>query len=338
MRYLKTGKINTELLSRLISNYKGREDPRVILGPSVGEDAAVISFDSGYLIAKTDPITFATEDIGWYVVNVNANDVLTRGAIPKWFMSSILLPEGKATEEMLEEIASQISKACEEIGVAVVGGHTEVTVGLDRPIIVGCMLGEVEKNRLVLTSNAREGDLIVITKGIAVEGTAIIAKEKQDELILKGYDKAFLERCKNFLYDPGISVYREVLLCRDKFDIHSMHDPTEGGLKMGIYEVCRASDKGALIYESEIPIFEETKILCREYGIDPLGLITSGTLIIVLPKEEAEGLLESYESNGILARIIGEIKPKEFGIKILSNGSLSNLESSETDEIVKIFR
>lgn len=337
MRYLKTGKINTELLSRLISNYKGREDPRVILGPLVGEDAAIISFNDTCLVAKTDPITFATENIGWYAVNVNANDVLTRGAIPRWFMSSILLPEGKATEEMLEEIVAQISKACEEIGVAVIGGHTEVTVNLDRPIVVGCMLGEVERDRLILTSNAKEGDLIVITKGVAVEGTAIIAREKQDELILRGYDKDFLDRCKNFLYDPGISIYREVSLCRDRFDIHSMHDPTEGGLKVGIYEICRASQKGAVIYESEIPILEETRMLCREYNIDPLGLITSGTLIIVLPGKEAGRLIEFYESNGILAKIIGEIKPKEFGIKISSEGKLSDLEFSETDEIIKIF-
>lgn len=337
MGYLKTGKINTELLDRLISVYRGKEDPRVVLGPSVGEDAAVISFTDRYLIAKTDPITFVTEDIGWYVVNVNANDILTRGATPKWFMSSILLPQGKATEEMLEKISSQISEACKEIGVAVIGGHTEVTVGLDRPVIVGCMLGEVEKDRLIVTSNARVGDLIVITKGIAVEGTAIIAREKQDELMLKGYSKSFITRCERFLYNPGISVYKEVSLCKE-IDIHSMHDPTEGGLRMGLYEVCRASRKGALIYESEIPVFEETEILSKEYGINPLGLITSGTLIIVLPREEAEKLIKLYEDNGILARVIGEIKPENYGVKMLSSeGQLLDLEFSEADEIIKIF-
>jgi len=336
MEYLKTGKLKTEILAQLLSLYRGKYDPSVVLGPSVGEDAAIVSISSKLLVAKTDPITFVTEDIGWYVVNVNANDILTRGAIPRWFMATILLPEGKTTEDMVEKIFSQISSACEDLNVAVIGGHTEVTVGLDRPIVVGCMLGEVEGDRIISTANAKEGDFIVITKGIAIEGTAIIAKEKQEELIEKGYDISFLERCKNFLYDPGISVYREVMLGKT-VDIHAMHDPTEGGLSMGIYEVCKASNTGALIYESEIPIFEETLILSKEYGINPLSLITSGTLIIVLPREEAEKLLKIYEDNNVEAKIIGEIKPKDFGIKIHSKYRLKDLEAKEDDEIIKIF-
>ncbi len=336
MEYLKTGKIKTEILARLLNLYRGKTDPSVVLGPSIGEDSAIISLSGKFLVAKTDPITFVTEDIGWYVVNVNANDILTRGATPRWFMATILLPEKKTTEDMVEKIFSQISSACEELNIALVGGHTEVTVGLDRPIVVGCMLGEVYGDRIISTANAKIGDSIVITKGIAVEGTAIIAKEKQRELLEKGYDISFIERCKNFLYDPGISVYREVDLGKS-LDIHSMHDPTEGGLSMGIYEICMASGTGALIYRSEIPVFEETLILSREYGIDPLGLITSGTLLIVLPKEEAEKLIKIYGDNGIRARIIGEIKPKDFGIKILSNGKMEDLRAKEDDEIIKIF-
>jgi len=336
MEYLKTGKIKTEILARLLNLYRGKTDPSVVLGPSIGEDSAIISLSGKFLVAKTDPITFVTEDIGWYVVNVNANDILTRGATPRWFMATILLPEKKTTEDMVEKIFSQISSACEELNIALVGGHTEVTVGLDRPIVVGCMLGEVYGDRIISTANAKIGDSIVITKGIAVEGTAIIAKEKQRELLEKGYDISFIERCKNFLYDPGISVYREVDLGKS-LDIHSMHDPTEGGLSMGIYEICMASGTGALIYRSEIPVFEETLILSREYGIDPLGLITSGTLLIVLPKEEAEKLIKIYDDNGIRARIIGEIKPKDFGIKILSNGKMEDLRAKEDDEIIKIF-
>lgn len=337
MKYLKTGKIKTELLSKLLSLYRGKTDPSVILGPSIGEDAAVISLSNKLLVAKTDPITFVTEDIGWYVVNVNANDILTRGAEPKWFMATILLPEEKTTEDMVERIFSQISSACETLGITVVGGHTEVTVGLDRPIVVGCMLGEIEENRLITTSSAKLGDYIVITKGIAIEGTAIIAKEKQEELLGKGYDVSFLKKCKNFLYQPGISVYKEVSIGKS-LDIHAMHDPTEGGLSMGIYEICRASNTGALIYESEIPIFEETIILSKEYGIDPLGLITSGTLLIVLPKDDAEKLVKLYSANGIRASIIGEIKPKEFGIKIISKDGLKDLIAKEDDEIIKIFK
>ena len=336
MKYLTTGKLKSNFLERVISKYKGSPDQRVVLGPSVGEDAAVISFSDRYLVAKTDPITFATDEIGWYVVQVNANDILTRGAIPRWFMASILLPEKNTTEERVERIFLQISDACKMLNVAVIGGHTEVTIGLSRPIVVGCMLGEVEKDNLIATSKAEIGDAVVITKGIAIEGTAIIAREKENELLKRGYSKEFIERCKLFLYNPGISIFKEASLIRG-LDIHSMHDPTEGGLSMGIYEVCRASNTGAIIFKEKIPILEETKILCREYGINPLGLITSGTLIVTLPLEEASKLIEICKTNNILASIIGEIKPKDYGIKISYGNTIKDLEAKESDEILKIF-
>ncbi|MGB9681403.1 MAG: AIR synthase family protein [bacterium] len=336
MKYLPIGKLKSDFLERIISQYKGSPDPRVIIGPSIGEDAAIVSFSDKYLVAKTDPITFATDEIGWYVAHVNANDILTRRALPRWFMASILLPEGIATEEMAEEIFSQISLACKSLNVAIIGGHTEVTVGLDRPIVVGCMLGEAEKDRLIATSKAEIGDAIVITKGIAIEGTAIIAREKERELLKKGYSKEFIKRCKEFLYNPGISIFKEVSISKD-LNIHSMHDPTEGGLGMGIYEICRASNTGAIIFKEKIPILEETETLCREYGIDPLGLITSGTLIATLPLDEAKKLVDICNTNNILASIIGEIKPKDYGIKISYQGTSRDLNINESDEILKVL-
>jgi thiamin-phosphate kinase len=334
---LKVGKLNSELLVDLLQ-YKGIQDERVILGPSLGEDAAIIDFDEAcekYLVAKTDPITFATEEIGWYVVNINANDLATRGARPKWFLSTILLPEGKTTEATARKIFSQISSACEELGIAVVGGHTEVTYDLNRPIVVGNMFGEVEKDKLVKTSGAKPGDNIIITKGIAIEGTSIIAREKEEELKKKGFSQDFIERCKNFLYQ--ISVLKEALLAVEVAKVNCMHDPTEGGLANGLHEIAKASGNGLLVYKDRIPIFEESKILCEEYGLDPMRTITSGTLILTLPEEETEKLLLKYKEAGISASIIGKIKTKEYGLKVLEEGRIKNLEYSERDEIAKIF-
>ena len=151
---LPLGKLDFSLLERLLGKYQSKTDSRVIIGPKLGEDAAVIDFPDRYLVAKTDPITFATEEIGWYAVQVNANDIATRGAVPKWFQATILLPENKTTEELVANIFSQIQNACEELNITIIGGHTEVSYNLDRPIIVGCMLGEVEKHKLVSTSGA----------------------------------------------------------------------------------------------------------------------------------------------------------------------------------------
>jgi thiamin-phosphate kinase len=333
----KIGKLNSELLVELLQ-CKGIQDERVVLGPSLGEDAAVIDFDEvceKYLVAKTDPITFATEEIGWYAVNVNANDLATRGARPKWFLSTILLPEGKTTEATVRKIFSQISSACEELGIAVVGGHTEVTYDLNRPVVIGSMLGEVEKGKLVKTSGAKVNDDVIITKGIAIEGTSIIAREKEEELKEKGFSQSFIERCKNFLYQ--ISVVKEALLAVQAAKINCMHDPTEGGLANGLYEIAKASGNGLLVYKDKISILEEFKILCEEYGLDTMRTITSGTLILTVPEEETEKLLSKYKEAGISATVIGKIKEKGYGLKVLEEGRIKNLEYCERDEIAKIF-
>ena len=192
---LPTGKLSYNLLGDMLDRYGARPDPRVVMGPRFGEDAAVIEMPDSYLVTKTDPVTFATEDIGWYAVNVNANDIASRGAEPKWFMATVLLPESGATESLVETIFSQIRGACDDLNITVVGGHTEVTYGLERPIVSGCMLGEVAKDRLVTTSGARPGDTIMLTKGIVIEGTAVIAREKKTELCRLGYGEDFIASC-----------------------------------------------------------------------------------------------------------------------------------------------
>ncbi len=334
--WLPLGKLDFSLLDKMLKKYQSKSDSRVIIGPKLGEDAAVIEYQDRYLVVKTDPITFATEEIGWYVVQVNANDIATRGAAPKWFQATILLPEKKTTEALIDKIFSQIYDACNKLNIMVIGGHTEISYNLDRPIIVGSMLGEVEKDKLVSTSGAKPGDVIILTKGIVIEGTSIIAREKQEELKKRGYQNSFIQKCKDFIYKPGLSVVEDALLA-NKINVHAMHDPTEGGISAGLYEIAAASQVGLMIEREEITILEESRILCKEYNLDPLRTIASGALLIVAPQNNANNIIAILNRNGIKSSLIGKIKEKSFGIKMLSSGNLADLNFSAKDEITKIF-
>jgi hydrogenase maturation factor len=335
------GKLNHEYLAKILKKHVSDleiRDKRIVLGSKVGEDAAVIDMDDHYLVAKTDPITFATDEIGYYAVHVNVNDIACMGAIPKWFQSIILLPEHKTTESLINSIFKGIHDTCKELKITVIGGHTEVTSGLNRPIIIGSLLGEVEKAKLVKTSNAKESDCIILTKGIFIEGTSIIAREKEDLLVQNGLDKDFIERSKNYLFRPGISVMKEALLANNHFKIHAMHDPTEGGLSTGIAEMAIASNLGVFVWEDKIRILPEPKKLSKMFKLDPLGTISSGSLLISISEDQSKDLVSFLRKNGIEADIIGHFTRKEEGFRIKRvNEKIEPLYYSEVDEIVKIF-
>ena len=329
------GKLNTDLLDELVSGIK-KKDPRVVVGPKVGEDAAVIDIGDKYLIATTDPITFTSYKIGWYMVNVNANDIAAMGGTPKWLLTSIFLPENKTDSALVKEIFRDIERAADELGIAICGGHTEVTKGLNRPIVSGNMLGEVDKNKLVTNSQARVGDEIILTKGIAIEGMALLARDREKELSGK-YGNLFVERVQNFLHEPGISVVKEAHIVNQEADIRAMHDPTEGGLATGLLELTRASNTGVIVYEDKIHCLEETRILCSEYKIDPLGVIASGALLIVVGPDDRDVVLNKLIQNDIECAVIGKLTEKENGLKIVAAGKERELPFFEVDEIARVM-
>ena len=336
MKTLPVGKLSSKMLGRLIGKYCSSSDKRIAVGPAIGEDAAVIDFGDKYLVAKTDPVTFTTEETGWYAVNINANDIAVRGAKPRWFMSSILLPENLTSETLVEKIFSQIADACNELDISVTGGHTEITHDIHRPVIAGCMFGEVRKDKLITTSGAKTGDAIIITKGIVIEGTSIIASMKEKELLKRGYSRNFIEKSKKYVHRPGISVVKDALLACDTVPVHCMHDPTEGGLAQGLYEIAYASETGLYVEENAIPILREAGMLCREFSLDPMGTLTSGTLVVTVAPEYADRLIEAYHQKKIPACVIGYITKK--GMKIKKGGKTVRLRHSETDEITKLFK
>jgi hydrogenase maturation factor len=329
------GKLPFKTLERLLKRNKIK-DPRVIVGPGIGEDAAVIDTGgSRYLIAKTDPITFTADQIGWYAVHINANDIATKGARPLWYLATLLLPEELTTDDLAERIFQDTLKACKSIGVSLVGGHTEITTGLSRPIVVGQMLGEVDKTRLIRTDGARKGDVIVLTKGIAIEGTAVVAREREAEM-LQILGERTLARCRRFMHRPGISVLKEALTASQYGSVNAMHDPTEGGLATALHEVAWAARVGLLIRAEAVPVFPETQAICNHYQLDPMGLIASGALLIVAAADQVKNLLSRLREERIPATIIGEVTDKSKGVKLLTAEGLCDLPLYEQDELTKI--
>ena len=282
---MQAGKLPLEMLAGLLDQVEAK-DPRVVLGPRAGEDAALIDFGDRYLVAKTDPITFATDLIGWYVVQVNVNDLAVAGATPRWLLVTLLLPEGTAPD-MVADIFRQLREACASLDIALVGGHTEVTYGLPRPIAVGALLGEADKDDVVLTSGVRPGDSILLTKGVAIEGTAILAREASEALAASGVDADVIERARGMLFSPGISVLRDAEVSRSAAAVHAMHDPTEGGVATALLEMATAAGVGLTIDGDRIPVVPECAEVCAALGLDPLGLIASGALLAAVAPEDA---------------------------------------------------
>ena len=331
---LPLGKLKIDLLEQLLP--QPERDTRVIVGPKIGEDAAVIDFGESYLVAKTDPITFATDEIGWYLICVNSNDIATMGAVPKWLLTTILLPENRTTEASVRRIMEQINTACNHFGITLCGGHTEITYGLDRPIVIGQMLGEVAKDKLIVSSGAQAGDDLILTKGLGIEATSIIARECEADLFGK-FSPDFLNRAKQYLTSPGISVLEEALIAVETGGVHAMHDPTEGGVATAIHELAHAADLGVVVWQDKLLISNETAQLCCELDLNPLGVISSGALLIAADPTRSDEIVSAVTERNIPCEVIGRLLPPESGCWIEADNQRCPLPIFETDEITKVF-
>ncbi len=331
---LRTGKLPPTLLGKSI-RHTGAKDARVVLGPRLGEDAAIVRIGKGrLLVLKTDPVTYASDMIGYYAVHVNANDVVTRGAVPAWFQAAILLPEG-ADEGLPERISKQISSACADLGVAVVGGHTEVTPGISNPIVVGDMHGLIEGRKPVLTSGARVGDVVVLTKGAGIEGTATIARARREE-VEKLLGAAGARRAARFIFKPGLSVVPEAMAALG-FGVSAMHDPTEGGVLMGAYELASASGKSMELQADDVPVLAETNRICEHFGLDALGLLGSGALMATFRPKDADDFIYEMKGRRVRASAVGRIVSGKNRSTVTRDGCVTRLTSCERDELLRIF-
>jgi hydrogenase maturation factor len=247
-------------------------------------------------------------------------------------MATVLLPQG-ADSRLAEDIFGQINDACRAMNVALVGGHTEITRDLKRPLVVGCMLAEAERNNIITTGGAICGDDIVLTKGISIEGCAVLARESRNELIAAGISQKTVELAAAYLQNPGISVLKEAITAVESAEIHSMHDPTEGGLATALREVALASGNGLVLEKSSIPILPECAEICKKLQIDPLGLLASGALLITLSHKETPRLLAGLRGAGIDAAVIGRMVEAKQGVKMKEGAGIRDLPEFERDEL-----
>lgn len=330
-----TGKLPAGMLAGLLARAPV-SDPRVIQGPGVGLDCAVIDAGDRYLVFKSDPITFATDEIGEYLVQVNTNDVATTGALPRWLLVTLLLPENAATPELVETIFDQVYDACRRMDISVIGGHSEVTYGLDRPIAVGALIGEVEHDRLVSPRGAQPGDRLLVTKGVPIEATAVIGHEMSDELS-PTFSREDIAAARNFLREPGISILEDARIAVSAGRVTAMHDPTEGGLITALWELAQASGRKLVFEPDAVPVPELSARLCRHLGIDPLASIASGALLLSSPEVDAIQIRQALEHAGITCREIGRVEEGVPAVLRAATGGFETCPVPERDEIARLF-
>ena len=333
---LAPGKLPGRLLSELL-RLNPVTDERVLIGPGTGRDAAAIRFGDSALVVKTDPITFPTDRAIHHLVHVNANDIACQGATPRWLLVTALLPHGKSTAESVSAMFADLMEVAGEVGVQVVGGHTEITIGLDRPLLIGTMLGETSLERLVDPTRALPGDRILMTKSAGIEGTVIIATELREALEARGIASAVLDRAASMLADPGISVLREALALAEAGAVSAMHDPTEGGVATALAEVASAGECGLIVSSDSIPVAPETEIVSEAAGVDPLGLLASGSLLAVVPKDRIEAAEAALYGAKVPFAWIGKLTPVESGLRMRSGSVEFDLPEFPVDEVARIL-
>jgi hydrogenase expression/formation protein HypE len=313
---LPPGKIPLEILKEVVFKNLGTKRHEVVLGPSAGIDGAVIDIGNRSIIVSIDPITGATERIGWLAVNVNANDVATFGVEPAFLLSCILLPQD-AGRKVVETISTQMDMVAKNLGIAIVGGHCEVTPGLTSPIVIGCTIGVAEKGNYVTAGGAKTGDKLIMTKSAGIEGTAILASDRESQL-KKALNAGLIRNAKKFYEE--ISVVKDAIAAFRTGGVHAMHDPTEGGIAGGIHEMADASCLGVRILGEKVQVRPETAMICEFFQIDPLQLIASGSLLIATKPDFAEKVMNVLKKNMVEATIIGEFLSSPENRSIVRRG------------------
>ncbi|MFQ3549992.1 MAG: AIR synthase-related protein [Armatimonadota bacterium] len=328
---MKTGKLHSDILEKLLQDIKISDD--VIIGPWVGVDSAVVRVSNDIVIVASDPITFTTDNIGYYSVCVNINDIAVAGALPRFFLATVLLPPS-SSESDAQNVINQIKIECEKWNISLIGGHTEFTESVNSLIVNGCMIGFPIGEKIYSSAGVNVGDDLVLVGSIAYEGCSIIATHYEEKLIEIGVDKKIIHTAQNYIKNPGICILKYAIQAVKSANISAMHDPTEGGIANAIYEMAKASNVGFIIDKYAIEITKEADIICKNMNIDPLGLISSGCLLVSVDSSDTQKLIKSYNSNDITAGVIGRAVDVSLGVKY-SNGE--KVAEFERDEIARIF-
>lgn len=328
---MKVGKVSETILKRSIFKQIRTKRKEVLLGAGIGEDCAAVKLGAGEVfVISTDPITGTVKDVGTLAIQVTVNDLASSGAEPVGVMLTVLLPE-ETTEEDIKKMMGQVEEACAKVNVQVMGGHTEVTRAVTQPVISVTGVGKAKEDRLISTAGAKVGQDILVTKWIGIEGTSIIAKEKEKEL-MKRFSRDFVETAKGF--EQYLSVLPEAAIAAE-FGVGAMHDVTEGGIYGALWELAEASGVGLEIDLKAIPIRQETVEICEYFGLNPYYLISSGCMLIA--GENGHDLVRELKKAGIPASVIGKaVKGKAR--RIINGEEESFLERPRTDELYQIYK
>ena len=330
---LKIGNLDSALLEELVFKNITLRRPEVLTRPGIGEDCAVVDFGSYECILSTDPITAAVKDIGRLAVHISCNDIAANGVEPLGLLLAIMLPEG-TTKSEINEIMAQAGKASEELGVEIIGGHTEVTPAVIKPVIVSTAIGRGAKWSSQNAENMTPGDLVYVTKSVGLEGTGIISVDREEEL-KEILSREELGEAKGFM--DLVSVVREGVLA-GKIGTKGMHDITEGGVLGSIWEMCQVANTGAEILVDSIPVKDVTKKICEAFDIDYLRLISSGSMMIMVSPSKREIMEQAMFEADIPFTLIGTIKPLDYGICMVVDGEQIEIASPATDEIYKALK
>ena len=328
---MKIGKVPENVLERSVFKQLHTKRKEVILGAGIGEDCAAVKLaEDEIFILSTDPITGTAKDIGKLAIQITINDLASSGAEPVGVLLTILLPEN-AKESHLKQIMSQMEEGCAAANVQIMGGHTEVTTVVNQPVVTVCGVGKVKDGKLVQTSGAKVGMDIIVSKWIGIEGTSIIAKEKEEELKTR-FSNSFIEHAKEF--DAYLSVLPEASIAV-KCGVSAMHDITEGGIFGALWEMAEASNIGLDIDVKKIPIRQETVEICEFYGINPYRLIASGSMLMAA--EDGNTLVRELEKAGIPAAVIGKATEGKDRMIRKDEEEHSFLERPKTDELYQVL-
>ena len=327
-------KFSLEVLNRVVFPYFTAKDPDVILGASFGEDVALTQVGSDILVSHLDPIVGAVNRIGWLAVHVACNDIATTGAPPRWVQILVLVPR-KDDEALLERIMQDIAQAAEEIGVAIIGGHTGYSENLSRPLVAVTALGTMSGRKPVLTKGAQPGDHILITKGIALEGTAILANDFAETAVKLGLTEKDLAEAKELM--AQVSVIPEAVVLGSA-GATAMHDVTRGGLLETLLEIASLSDVKMSIDYDRIPIPAVAARFAEAFQFDPLKMISSGTLVATVSPANLAAAQQALREKEILFGDIGKVG-LGAGVEIKKGGEVLAYEEirCEEDELARLW-
>lgn len=314
---LETGKLDSDMLRQIVFGKITYRNDDVKVRPGIGEDCALIDFGDYDCVMSTDPISSTVSDIGRLAIHITCNDIASNGIQPLGIMLACMLPEG-TTDADVEEIMQQAGTTAAEVGVEIIGGHTEITPAVRQPVIVSTAIGKAPAGTSQDGNDMKPGDFIMMTKAVGLEGTGIIACDHEEQLRAAcGPDGERLvsdeeiAKAKSFL--DLVSVVPEGVAA-GKVGTHGMHDITEGGILGAVWEMCQISRTGAEVWEDAIPMHPETEKICRLFDVDPLRLISSGSMIIIVPKQKRAEMEEAMKAAGVDASVIGIIKEESDGI------------------------